>query len=69
MIAPLAAHFLISLMLVVRAVSSTAQWKTLRVVDIGEGIGTPHLVLDGARWVDESFPTPRNTVGYTAVTK
>lgn len=36
-IAPLAVHFLISLMLVVKAVSSTAQWKTLRPVDMVEG--------------------------------
>lgn len=34
MIAPLAVHFLISLMLVVKAVSSTAQWKTLRAADM-----------------------------------
>jgi hypothetical protein len=32
--APLVVHFLISLMLVVKAVSSTAQWKTLRPVDM-----------------------------------
>lgn len=32
--APLVVHFLISLMLVVRAVSSTAQWNTLRPVDM-----------------------------------
>lgn len=36
-IAPLEVHFLISLILVVRAVSSTAQWKTLRPVDMVEG--------------------------------
>lgn len=32
--APLVVHLLISLMLVVRAVSSTAQWKTLRPADM-----------------------------------
>lgn len=34
MMAPLVVHFLISLMFVVNAVSSTAQWKTLRPVDM-----------------------------------
>lgn len=34
MIAPFVAHFLISLIFVVSAVSSTAQWKTLRPADI-----------------------------------
>ena len=53
MIAPLVAHFLISLMFVVSAVSSTAQWKTLRPADIvlsisnGIGVGVGNARLNG----------------------
>lgn len=34
--APLVVHLLISLMLVVKAVSSTAQWKTLRAAAMAQ---------------------------------
>jgi hypothetical protein len=45
--APLVVHLLISLMLVVRAVSSTAQWKTLRPADMALNEGRATGRFDG----------------------
>lgn len=47
MMEPFVVHFLISLILVVRAVSSTAQWKTLRPV--GMTVGMTVGMMDGKR--------------------
>lgn len=50
--APLVVHFLISLMLVVRAVSSRAQWKTLRPVDMAV-LGTS--VFELGKWKSQDI--------------